>query len=143
MRPLLPRYSHLSPKMLSIFVYGTLKPGQSNYGCCRDRLLSAEVAMVRGQLFDLPLGYPAMTLGNQWVKGYRLLFPDEQILLTLDELEDYSFYRPSSRDNEYQRVWVDIFSCQGERLGSGWTYRMDIDRVQLYHGRPIDSGEWG
>jgi gamma-glutamylcyclotransferase (GGCT)/AIG2-like uncharacterized protein YtfP len=128
--------------MLSIFVYGTLKPGQANYRYCRDRLLSAEAAMVRGQLFDLSVGYPAMTLGDQWVLGHRLIFPDEQILLALDELEDYSLYRPS-HDNEYQRVWVEMFSRQAQSLGGGWTYRMDIDRVQRYQGRPVDSGEWG
>jgi gamma-glutamylcyclotransferase (GGCT)/AIG2-like uncharacterized protein YtfP len=128
--------------MLSIFVYGTLKPGKANYACCRDRLLSAETAMVRGQLFDLPLGYPAMTLGDQWVKGYRLTFPDEQVLPILDELEDYNAHR-SSDENEYQRVWVDIFSRQARPLGGGWTYLMEIGRVQHYHGRPIDAGEWG
>jgi gamma-glutamylcyclotransferase (GGCT)/AIG2-like uncharacterized protein YtfP len=128
--------------MLSIFVYGTLKPGQCNYGCCRDHLLSAEAAMVRGQLFDLSVGYPAMTLGDQWVLGYRLMFPDERILLILDELEDYSLHRPS-HENEYQRVWVEIFSREAQCLGGGWTYRMDIDRVQRYQARLLDSGEWG
>ncbi len=127
--------------MLSIFVYGTLKPGQANYGCCCDRLLSAEAAMVRGQLFDLSVGYPAMTLGEQWILGYRLIFPDEQILIILDELEDYRRHRPS-HENEYQRVWVEIFSRQAQSLGGGWTYRMDIERVQRYQGRLVDSGEW-
>lgn len=127
--------------MLSIFVYGTLKPGHSNYGCCYDRVLSADAAMVRGQLFDLPVGYPAMALGDQWVLGYRLTFADEQILLILDELEGYSLHRPSDR-NEYQRVWVAIFNREGHSLGEGWTYRMDADRVQRYQGRLIDSGEW-
>jgi gamma-glutamylcyclotransferase (GGCT)/AIG2-like uncharacterized protein YtfP len=127
--------------MLSIFVYGTLKPGQTNYGCCRERLLRVEAAMVRGQLFDLSVGYPAMTLGDRWVLGYRLVFPDEQILLVLDELEDYSRHRPS-QENEYQRVWVEMFSREAQSLGSGWTYRMDIDRVQRYQGRLLNSGEW-
>jgi gamma-glutamylcyclotransferase (GGCT)/AIG2-like uncharacterized protein YtfP len=127
--------------MLSIFVYGTLKPGHSNYGCCCDHVLSAETAMVRGQLFALPVGYPAMTLGDQWVLGYRLMFADEQILLALDELEDYSLHRPSHR-NEYQRVWVEMFNREGQSLGEGWTYRMDANRVQRYQGRLVDSGEW-
>jgi gamma-glutamylcyclotransferase (GGCT)/AIG2-like uncharacterized protein YtfP len=128
--------------MLSIFVYGTLKPGQANYHYCGDCLLSAEPAMVRGQLFDLSVGYPAMTLGDEWVLGYRLVFPDEQILLALDELEGYSLQRPS-HDNEYQRVWVEIFNRVAQSLGSGWTYRMDIERVQRYQARFIESGEWG
>ncbi len=128
--------------MLSVFVYGTLKPGQANYGCCGNHLLSTEAAMMRGQLFDLPVGYPAMTLGDQWVLGHRLIFPDEEILLILDELEDYSPHRPSD-ENEYQRVWVEMFSRQAQSLGNGWTYQMDIERVQRYQGRLVASGEWG
>jgi gamma-glutamylcyclotransferase (GGCT)/AIG2-like uncharacterized protein YtfP len=127
--------------MLSIFVYGTLKPGQSNYGCCCDHVSRADAAMVRGQLFDLPVGYPAMTLGDQWVLGYRLTFADEAILLILDELEDYSLHRPSHH-NEYQRVWVQIFNREGQSLGEGWTYCMDANRVRRHQGRLVDSGEW-
>jgi gamma-glutamylcyclotransferase (GGCT)/AIG2-like uncharacterized protein YtfP len=82
-----------------------------------------------------------MTLGDQWVLGYRLTFADEEILLILDELEDYSPHRPSHH-NEYQRVWVEIFNREGQSFGEGWTYRMDANRVQRHQGRLVDSGEW-
>lgn len=106
--------------MLKIFVYGTLKPGQCNDRYCRDRQ-SAETAWARGQLFKLPVGYPAMTKGTQWVKGVLLTFADDtcaddtseenKILSRLDALEDYSPYRPAS-ENEYQRDWIEIFTLE-------------------------------
>ncbi|MCG9891985.1 MAG: gamma-glutamylcyclotransferase [Thermosynechococcaceae cyanobacterium MS004] len=101
--------------MLKIFVYGTLKPGQCNDQYCRDRQ-SAETAWARGQLFKLPVGYPAMTKGTQWVKGVLLTFADDtfeenKILSRLDALEDYSPYRPAS-ENEYQRDWIEVFTIE-------------------------------
>lgn len=45
---------------LNVFVYGTLKRGQSNHErFCRD-LVSAQEATVRGQLYELPYGFPAL-----------------------------------------------------------------------------------
>ena len=58
--------------MLKVFVYGTLKPGQVNFAryCGGDRMLATLPAQVHGKLFELSLGYPAMTLGDTWVKGF-------------------------------------------------------------------------
>jgi gamma-glutamylcyclotransferase (GGCT)/AIG2-like uncharacterized protein YtfP len=127
--------------MVSVFVYGTLKPGYSNHRCCCDLVLSAEAAMVRGVLFHLPVGYPAMTFGDCWVKGVRLVFPDAQILTILDRLEDYCPHRHEA-ENEYQRVWTDMFNRNEQPLGQGWIYLMDCDRIQRYGGRLVQSGEW-
>jgi gamma-glutamylcyclotransferase (GGCT)/AIG2-like uncharacterized protein YtfP len=127
--------------MLSVFVYGTLKPGQANHCCCRDYVLSSEAAMVSGMLFDLPAGYPAMTLGDLWVKGVRLTFADDRVLAVLDQLEDYS-PRRSEAENEYQRAWIEMFSPAMQSLGYGWTYLMGLDRVQRWGGRLVPSGVW-
>lgn len=127
--------------MLSIFVYGTLKPGYSNYRYCGDHVVKAEAAMVHGTLFELPVGYPAMAVGSGWVKGVRLIFADTQILTALDTLEDYCPSR-SSAENEYQRVWVEIFSRSAQPLGMGWTYRMNPERIQNGKGHLIEDGEW-
>ena len=40
---------------------------------------------MRAKLFALPMGYPAMTMGNQQVHGYLLSFPDVSILDSLVE----------------------------------------------------------
>jgi gamma-glutamylcyclotransferase (GGCT)/AIG2-like uncharacterized protein YtfP len=130
--------------MLRVFVYGTLKPGQVNFDryCGGDRTLASPLpAQVRGKLFALSLGYPAMTLGESWVKGYLLELADATILTALDGLEDYQPHRAEAQ-NEYQRKEVEIFGAEGRSLGLAWTYFMTLPKVEQYDGKWIPCGEW-
>lgn len=53
------------PTRLGVFVYGTLKRGQRNHDrFCRGVLTMAE-ATVRGRLYDLPLGFPALVVPQE------------------------------------------------------------------------------
>ncbi|NCJ07799.1 gamma-glutamylcyclotransferase [Synechococcales cyanobacterium C] len=125
-----------------VFVYGTLKPGCCYYPhYCADRVLEEQPAQVRGQLFHLSLGYPAITEGDQWVKGYLLSFRDASELAVLDELEDYDPQRPTAK-NLYDRTWVDVFDRESQPLGSAWIYRMAAATVTRLGGIWIPSGEW-
>ncbi|MGB8699665.1 MAG: gamma-glutamylcyclotransferase [Thermosynechococcaceae cyanobacterium] len=128
--------------MVQVFVYGTLKPGYANYDdYCGDRIRSAQKAQVRGKLFDLPLGYPALTVGEQWIAGYLLCFADDGCLMRLDKLEDYCPDRPVA-ENEYQRERIDVFDLQQRSLGVAWVYRMTPAKVQQLGGKWVASGEW-
>jgi gamma-glutamylcyclotransferase (GGCT)/AIG2-like uncharacterized protein YtfP len=128
--------------MLRVFVYGTLKPGQSNHSAyCGDRTTTIQPAKVRGQLFDLLMGYPGMVAGKGWVKGYLLSFTDEAVLADLDRLEDYQRDRPS-QDNEYQREWVEVFDEDERSQGFAWAYFMSVENVKRYGGTWITDGEW-
>ncbi len=130
--------------MLRVFVYGTLKPGQVNFEryCGGDRTTATPLlAQVRGKLFELSLGYPAMTLGDTWVKGYLLELTNESILVALDGLEDYHPHRAEAQ-NEYQRKDVEVFEAEGRSLGLAWTYFMTPQKVEQYSGKWIASGEW-
>jgi gamma-glutamylcyclotransferase (GGCT)/AIG2-like uncharacterized protein YtfP len=130
--------------MLKVFVYGTLKPGQVNFEryCGGDRTITPPLpAQVRGKLFGLSLGYPAMTLGETWVQGYLLALADETILVALDALEDYRPHRAEAQ-NEYQRREVEVFETDGRSLGLAWVYFMTLQKVEQYDGKWIASGEW-
>jgi gamma-glutamylcyclotransferase (GGCT)/AIG2-like uncharacterized protein YtfP len=128
--------------MLRVFVYGTLKPGQTNYArYCGDRVLHSQEAQVQGKLFDLLLGYPAMTTGEDWVKGYLLCFHDQAILQELDELEDYSCDRDPI-ENEYDRRWVEVFDLQLSSLGKAWTYFMEPEKISDFGGVWLPQGHW-
>jgi gamma-glutamylcyclotransferase (GGCT)/AIG2-like uncharacterized protein YtfP len=127
---------------MRVFVYGTLKPGQANYArYCGDRILHSLPAQVRGKVFHLSLGYPGMTSGDTWVRGYLLQFADEYALADLDQLEDYQPQRPEAQ-NEYQRREVEVFEQGGRSLGFAWAYFMTLQKVQRYDGKWIASGEW-
>jgi gamma-glutamylcyclotransferase (GGCT)/AIG2-like uncharacterized protein YtfP len=47
---------------LCLFVYGTLKRGFGNHRRLCQGLVSAEPAQIRGKLYDLPAGYPALVI---------------------------------------------------------------------------------
>jgi gamma-glutamylcyclotransferase (GGCT)/AIG2-like uncharacterized protein YtfP len=125
-----------------IFVYGTLKPGESNYQrLCVGKVLEEKRAIAFGQLFDLPLGYPGMTVGKSPIQGFVLTFADAAILSVLDELEDYDPNRSES-DNEYNRQLIETFDLSGQSLGVVWVYLMSLGRVQRLGGVRISSGCW-
>ncbi|MGB5960240.1 MAG: gamma-glutamylcyclotransferase [Coleofasciculaceae cyanobacterium] len=128
---------------LKIFVYGTLKPGESNYQrFCVGKVVEEEKAIAYGQLFDLSLGYPGMTIGESLIQGFVLTFADEAILSILDELEDYDPNRLET-ENEYNRQLIETFDLSGKSLGMVWVYLMSLERVEKLGGVRIDSGCWG
>ncbi|MFM2064398.1 MAG: hypothetical protein RLZZ507_4069 [Cyanobacteriota bacterium] len=126
---------------LRVFVYGTLKPGKSNYYLCKNYVIAAKKAVASGKLFNLPMGYPAMTLGDGKVYGYLLSFPDSQILPALDDLEDYQPKKPIS-ENLYYRQSMEIFDLDGLSLGWAWVYLMTPKKVDRFGGIPQMDGCW-
>jgi gamma-glutamylcyclotransferase (GGCT)/AIG2-like uncharacterized protein YtfP len=128
--------------LVRVFVYGTLKPGEANYQkYCALQVISAEPATTRGQLFALPMGYPAMTLGDSLVHGYLLSFADSGILSGLDELEDYQTSRRIS-ENLYNRQQVEVFNLKEITLAWAWVYLMTPNRVSQIGGILQSDGWW-
>jgi len=131
-----------APDLLSVFVYGTLKPGEANYEFyCASDVVDAKKAWVRGQLYSLPQGYPAMTTGNDKVYGYLLSFNNSEVLSSLDELEDYHPQRPS-KENLYNRTQVEICDLENNSLGLAWVYLMSFMMIFQLKGTPQIDGWW-
>lgn len=129
-------------ELLKVFVYGTLKPGESNYQrYCAGKVLEVQRAIALGQLFALPLGYPGMTLGESPVQGFLLSFPDESVLRQLDWLEDYEPHRPAEL-NEYNRRPIEIFNPAFISLGLAWVYLMTQEQVHSCDGVLLADGWW-
>lgn len=128
--------------MLQVFVYGTLKPGECNYQrYCVGKVVEETEAIAYGQLFDLALGYPAMTVGESPVQGFVLTFADSGILSVLDELEDYKEYR-KPEENEYNRHKIATYDSAGKLLGMAWAYLMTFEKVKGLEGILMPSGLW-
>lgn len=127
---------------VNVFVYGTLKPGEANYQrYCAERMIESYPAVAFGRLFELSIGYPAMTTGKRSIQGFVLSFPDSQVLRELDELEDYHPERLPEK-NEYQRQKIQTFSSNGQYLGMAWGYVMLPEKVELLGGVFLPSGYW-
>jgi gamma-glutamylcyclotransferase (GGCT)/AIG2-like uncharacterized protein YtfP len=100
-----------------VFVYGTLKPGEANYKkYCAGKVVNVKRAFVQGKLFALPMGYPAMTLGDSQVYGYLLSFSNPRVLNELDVLENYQPTRQPS-ENLYNRQTIEVYEPQSTSLG--------------------------
>lgn len=127
---------------LSLFVYGTLKPGEFYYPTyCGDRVLSAERGYTWGRLYHLSLGYPGMTAGNSKVQGVVLTFADASCLGAIDQLEGYQPNR-LPEENDYQRCRIPIFDLKDRFLVEAWGYRMLPEKIRQYQGIEIPSGWW-
>jgi gamma-glutamylcyclotransferase (GGCT)/AIG2-like uncharacterized protein YtfP len=130
---------------LSIFVYGTLKPGGVGYQQFLGRYSVQSIpAVARGQLYDLPAGYPAMTVGDGWVQGVVLGLADPSVLAKLDAYEDYDPERPAA-DNLYYRTEIEVFAADAQApaiLGRAWVYLMQPSQIQALGGHYLASGNW-
>jgi len=127
-----------------VFVYGTLKPDQANFEkYCAGKIFAQQQAIAYGELFVLPMGYPAMIVGNSPVYGYLLSFSDDSILASLDELEDYQSDRASIEnfaENLYNRQQIEVFDIQGILLGKAWAYLMTSVQVIKFGGISQPNG---
>ncbi|WP_346292166.1 gamma-glutamylcyclotransferase family protein [Sphaerothrix gracilis] len=128
--------------MLRVFVYGTLKPGEPYHqSYCGGEVVEAIAAMTPGQLYHLPMGYPAVTTGTGWVTGVLLSFAQPQVLQRLDQLEGFASDRPSEA-NEYQRVWRPVFTLEQVPLGEAWMYVMAAEKARAVGGQHLPDGVW-
>ena len=128
--------------LLKVFVYGTLKPGESNYRrYCEGRVVDSYAAIAYGELFALTLGYPAMAEGRSIVHGVVLTFSDASILAELDRLEDFHPQRHPD-ENQYNREAIEIFNSDRLPLGTTWAYIMALDKIRSYGGILLPEGRW-
>ncbi len=54
--------------LLHVFVYGSLKKGESNHECFCRGALEIEEATVLGRLYDLPFGFPGLVVPKEDVR---------------------------------------------------------------------------
>ena len=128
--------------MVTVFVYGTLKPGEAAYRrYCQPQVVSAQPTLVQGDLFHLPQGYPALTVGDRWIKGFRLQLQDDRAIAAIDEFEDYDPSR-SATENLYVRQQWPIFSPVQHPWGTAWVYWMGRQRIHALGGVVVTSGNW-
>lgn len=111
-----------------LFVYGTLMSDQA-MGALIPPTLSRSVAKVRGRLWDLPAGYPALQPGGEdFVTGELIDAPDDRVLALLDQYES----------DLYERR--EVTAHLGLRTVSAWAWVMD-DPTRA-GGRLLTRSRW-
>lgn len=115
---------------LPLFVYGTLRSGEPQSSLLGN--LGRRPAWIKGVLYALPAGYPAVVVGgDNRVQGELVDAPDERLLALLDRYEGVS-------EGLYTRVSCEIHL--GLRAARGWVYVMDLARART--GRIVPDGRW-
>jgi gamma-glutamylcyclotransferase (GGCT)/AIG2-like uncharacterized protein YtfP len=154
------------PVLLDVFVYGTLKRGQRNHErFCRGALAVRE-ATVRGRLYDLPFGFPALVVPKEDVQatGTREYLFDARArshaqpgsqevppnwgvvygeLLTFDDpekrlpnLDALEGFRPGE-SGFYRRVLVPATLAEASTTVMAWSYAVDSTS-----GTYLPEGRW-
>ena len=128
---------------LSIFVYGTLKPGAANFDrYCGSKIITSHRAYIYGELYNFPvLGYPGAIHGARQVHGFVLSFDNRLVLLELDKLEDYDPQRQPA-ENDYNRELVTTYTLDGNSHRSAWAYFMNPQHIKQFGGILLPDGWW-
>lgn len=86
--PMWPMGAPVAPSISSLFVYGTLMPGERRWDVLAPFVQGApEPALVRGSLVDTGRGYPALFPGEAAVPGYLVRLRSEFLAEALDVLD--------------------------------------------------------
>jgi gamma-glutamylcyclotransferase (GGCT)/AIG2-like uncharacterized protein YtfP len=140
---------------INIFVYGTLQPGRRPYKTlCQKYPHEIEKAIVYGELYHLPIGYPAIVIGpQQLVYGHQLRFQDPAILQILDDYEQHDpielqHHYPQLDSHKaitelaYDRQLTLTFTPNGQPLEQSWAYTMTIAQIHHLQGQNLPQGHW-
>ncbi|WP_368935869.1 gamma-glutamylcyclotransferase [Bacillus sp. SH8-8] len=120
--------------MYHVFVYGTLRRGQTNAHYMLGATCITDRAWTYGKLFDTNEGYPAMTYSIEEQVYGEVYVVNDEILCKLDELEEY---RGNAETDLYDRITQTVYVADGEIE----TY-VYIAQDKKMLKKVIDSGDW-
>lgn len=126
----------------SVFVYGTLKRGQSNHQLIKHYIASVTPAAVRGWLYNLG-PYPAVVEGSGWVYGELVEFlPEfvEEAFQSMDQLEGVNHARPTS--DLYERITTKAVTMDGESVSCEMYRYPNTRKEELSLDELLPSGLW-
>jgi gamma-glutamylcyclotransferase (GGCT)/AIG2-like uncharacterized protein YtfP len=131
----------------NLFVYGTLKRGQSNHERFCRGLISVQEATVRGRLYELSVGFPALVVPDADVRAtgtmkyladaeadrYNEVEASEIRLPMLDDLEGF---RPGEK-SFYRRVLIPATLLETGATVPAWGYAL-----RSASGLYLRGGRW-
>ncbi|MBT2387210.1 gamma-glutamylcyclotransferase family protein [Streptomyces sp. ISL-11] len=130
---------------LPVFVYGTLRPGQRNYGALlRGRTVGEEPARMRGAVLYEGPGYPYAVPDRTGEICGDLVFlaadRHDAVLASLDGLEGTA---PGVATRHYMRVERPVLLADG-RATRAWVYLAGEEMARRLRavGTPIPGGSW-
>lgn len=125
--------------MEKIFVYGSLRQDYWNHDkVFKNRIRSIEKGKIKGKLYHLPAGYPAVLKGQDEVYGEIITITQEKILKSVDFLEGYL---GEGKENLYTREKCEAVLEDGTKVDC-WVYSYVNEREAKKEGLYIPHGDW-
>lgn len=120
----------------SVFVYGTLKQGGSREKAWPHLPQSIRIGYVRGILLDLG-SYPGLLVGDDWIRGELYTLLPEQIVETLQVLDQIEDFDPQQENNLYVREIIPVFDRpDGTLIEEAYAYFLSRPSLKT-RGQPI------
>lgn len=118
--------NHKGRNLLPLFVYGTLCSGEQQANLLGSAM--RRKAIVKGELYVLPAGYPALVLtGSKNVHGELVEMRDPRLFSLLDSYEGV---------DEGLFTRVECEARVGLRSERAWVYTLDLGRARTGRLRP-------
>jgi gamma-glutamylcyclotransferase (GGCT)/AIG2-like uncharacterized protein YtfP len=116
-----------------LFVYGTMRQGQTARSLVANSIKKSAKAQTSGQIYAFPMGYPGYSEGDgsHQVIGEVLWLTD--LAATFGLLDAYE-------GEDFARVIKQVTTESGEQLWA-WIYTL-ADAAAIQHGMLIADGDW-
>lgn len=127
-----------------VFVYGTLRQGESNYHLLKERTVLELPATINGMVLyalqDFPMMMEVGSAGGKVAGELMTIDPAiyEAVMVVLDQLEDYD---PATNSGMYFRVKRDVQLDSGEWV-TAWTYLGNPIYLSTVPHDMIAHGDW-
>jgi gamma-glutamylcyclotransferase (GGCT)/AIG2-like uncharacterized protein YtfP len=117
-----------------LFVYGTMRHGQTARSLIANQILRSEAAHVAGAIYAFPMGYPGFSDadGAEGVVHGELVWLAE-LPATFGLLDAYE-------GQDYVRIIKQVKTASGEQVWA-WIYVL-ADASATEHGTLIADGDW-
>lgn len=125
--------------MEKIFVYGSLLQNFWNHDrVLKNRVHSIEKGTIKGELYHLPAGYPAVATGDDQIYGEVYTLSHNKHLKSIDLLEGYT---GNPEVDIYKREKRTVTLSDGTTTDC-WVYIYMDEHYVKKNGKYINHGNW-
>jgi gamma-glutamylcyclotransferase (GGCT)/AIG2-like uncharacterized protein YtfP len=114
-----------------LFVYGTLRSGQTARSLIAPHVTRSEPATIDGKIYAFPMGYPGLVEGDGQVVGEVVWLTDLAAALAL--LDAYE-------GTDFVRMLKQVRRGDGA-IEVAWVYYL-ADQTTVHLAEPIPDGDW-
>lgn len=116
-----------------LFVYGTLRKGQTARSLIANQITKTELASTSGSIYAFPMGYPGFTEGDGSGRVHGEVIWLTELPATFGLLDAYE-------SDDFARVIKLVTLASGEEIWT-WIYTL-ADPGAIKHGTLIPGGDW-